>query len=226
PVVQPARAPREGQPAGVQAGRPEAPTPGMPNVARPANGDIPNAPRFANGGTPQASGNPIPHQAFATGNGVPHPPEANNARSGIGQARAADAPSSPTWMQPHTPMERQRPAPPTALHAAGQNALPPVRSAAVPHPDGVPAPQGIQPGGRNEAPRALPQPQPDHTAQIPQPQPERAAPAPQPRPDFAQPAPPREVAPPRVNEYRPPAPAVHDVPRPQPQAPRMEPRPQ
>ncbi|TXG24039.1 hypothetical protein FU139_05325, partial [Burkholderia territorii] len=46
-----------------------------------------------------------------------------------------------------------------------------------------------------------------------------------PRPEFAQPAPRREVAPPRVNEYRPPAPAVHEMPRPQPQAPRMEPRP-
>lgn len=242
PVVQPAHASREGQPAGEQAARPGAPTPGMSNVARPPNGENPNAPRFANGGTPPAPGNPMPHQAFSPGNGVPHPPGANNVPAATGNAHAANAPS-PVWMQPHTPMARQRADSPTALHAAGQNALPPVRSAAAPHPDGVPTPQGVQPGGRNEAPRALPQPRADDTAQIqqprphpdfqtpawhaqPQPQPERAAPAPQPRPDFAQPAPHREVAPPRVNEYRPPAPAVHDVPRPQPQAPHMEPRPQ
>ncbi|WP_244135578.1 DUF6600 domain-containing protein [Burkholderia seminalis] len=243
PVVQPTRAPREGQPPAVQAGRPGAPgtpMPGVPNAGRPANGETPNAPHFANGGMPQAPGNATPHQAFGSGNGVPHPPIASNTPPGIGNAHAPQAPS-PAWMQPHTPMERQRPAPPSALHAAGQNALPPVRSAAVPHPEGVPTPQGMQPGSRNDAPRALPQPRVDNTAQIPQPrprsdfptpgqhgqpQPERAAPAPQPRPEFAQPAPHREVAPPRVNEYRPPAPAVHDMPRPQPQAPRMEPRPQ
>ena len=169
---------------------------------------------------PQAPGNPVPHQAFGPGNGVPHPPVANNGPAAIGNARAAETPS-PAWMQPHAPMERQRPAPPTALHAAGQNALPPVRSAAVPHPEGVPTPQGAQPGSRNEAPRALPQPRLDSTAQIPQPrprpdfqspaqhgqsQPERAAPAPQPHAEFAQPAPHREIAPPRVNEYHPPAP--------------------
>ncbi|KWF93945.1 hypothetical protein WL93_09230 [Burkholderia diffusa] len=237
PVVQPAHAPRDGQPAPAPAltARPGASMPIMPNGARPTNGEAPNAPRFANGATPPAPGNPAPHQTLGAGNGVPHPPTAANAPTGRDSTHAAAA---PVWMQPHTPMERQRPTPPTALHAAGQNALPPVHGAApVPHPEAAP---GAQPGGRQETPRALPQPRPDTTAQIPQPRPrpdftapaqhaqprpERAAPAPQPRPEFAQPAPRREVAPPRVNEYRPPAPAVHEMPRPQPQAPRMEPRP-
>ncbi|WP_175907387.1 DUF6600 domain-containing protein [Burkholderia sp. BCC1640] len=239
PVVQPAHAPRDGQPAPAQAqaARPGAPMPIMPNGARPMNGEGPNAPRVANGATPQAPGNPAPHQAPGAGNGVPHPPTAVNAPTGHDNTHAAAAPA-PAWMQPHTPMERQRPTPPTALHAAGQNALPPVRSAAaVPHPE---AAHGTQPDARQETPRALPQPRIDTTAQIPQPRPrpdfaapaqhaqprpERATPTPQPRPEYAQPAPRREVAPPRVNEYRPPAPAVHDMPRPQPQAPRMEPRP-
>ncbi|WP_322040313.1 DUF6600 domain-containing protein [Burkholderia diffusa] len=237
PVVQPAHAPRDGQPAPAQAARPGAPMPIMPNGARPINGEGPNAPRVANGATPQAPGNPAPHQAPGAGNGVPHPPTAVNAPTGHDNTHAAAAPA-PAWMQPHTPMERQRPTPPTALHAAGQNALPPVRSAtAVPHPE---AAHGTQPDVRQETPRALPQPRIDTTAQIPQPRPrpdfaapaqhaqprpERATPTPQPRPEYAQPAPRREVAPPRVNEYRPPAPAVHDMPRPQPQAPRMEPRP-
>ncbi|WP_321850085.1 DUF6600 domain-containing protein [Burkholderia diffusa] len=237
PVVQPAHAPRDGQPAPAQAARPGAPMPIMPNGARPMNGEGPNAPRVANGATPQAPGNPAPHQAPGAGSGVPHPPTAVNAPTGHDNTHAAAAPA-PAWMQPHTPMERQRPTPPTALHAAGQNALPPVRSAAaVPHPE---AAHGTQPDARQETPRALPQPRIDTTAQIPQPRPrpdfaapaqhaqprpERATPTPQPRPEYAQPAPRREVAPPRVNEYRPPAPAVHDMPRPQPQAPRMEPRP-
>ncbi|WP_063548625.1 DUF6600 domain-containing protein [Burkholderia territorii] len=239
PVVQPAHAPRDGQPAPAQAlaARPGAPMPIMPNGARTMNGEAPNAPRFANGATPPAPGNPAAHQALGVGNGVPHPPTAANAQIGHDSTHAAAAPA-PAWMQPHTPMERQRATPPTALHAAGQNALPPVRGAApVPHPGAAPdAPAG----GRQETPRALPQPRLDTTAQIPQPRPrpdfaappqhaqlrpERAAPTPQPRPEFAQPAPRREVAPPRVNEYRPPAPAVHEMPRPQPQAPRMEPRP-
>ncbi|KUY51414.1 DUF6600 domain-containing protein [Burkholderia sp. RF2-non_BP3] len=241
PVVQPAHALRDGQPAPAQAeaqaARPGAPMPIMPNGVRAMNGEAPNAPRVANGATPQAPGNPAPHQAPGAGNGVPHPPTAVNAPTGNDNTHAAAAPA-PAWMQPHTPMERQRPTPPTALHAAGQNALPPVRSAAaVPHPE---AAHGTQPDARQETPRALPQPRIDTTAQIPQPRPrpdfaapaqhaqprpERAAPTPQPRPEYAQPAPRREVAPPRVNEYRPPAPAVHDMPRPQPQAPRMEPRP-
>ncbi|KWO58963.1 DUF6600 domain-containing protein [Burkholderia territorii] len=239
PVVQPAHASRDGQPAPAQAlaARPGAPMPIGPNGARPMNGETPNAPRFANGATPQAPGNPAAHQAPGVGNGVPHPPMAVNAPTGRDSAHAVAAPA-PAWMQPHTPMERQRATPPTALHAAGQNALPPVRGAApVPHPEATP---GAPLGGRQETPRALPQPRLDTTAQIAQPRPrpdfaapaqhaqprpERAAPAPQPRPEFAQPAPRREVAPPRVNEYRPPAPAVHEMPRPQPQAPRMEPRP-
>lgn len=237
PVVQPAHAPHEGQPALTQAARPGAPTPVVPNGARPMNAEAPNAPRFANGAMPQAPGNSAPRQALSPGNGVPHPPTAGNEPTGHDNAHAAAAPA-PAWMQPHTPMERQRPTPPSALHAAGQNALPPVRSAApVPHPEGVP---GTQPGGHQETPRARPQPRLDTTAQIPQPRPrpdfptpaqpaqprpERAAPAPQPRPELAQPAPHREVAPPHVNEYRPPAPAAHEMPRPQPQAPRMEPRP-
>ncbi len=237
PVVQPAHAPHEGQPALTQAARPGAPTPVVPNGARPMNTEAPNAPRFANGAMPQAPGNSAPHQALSPGNGVPHPPMAGNEPTGHDNAHAAAAPA-PAWMQPHTPMERQRPTPPSALHAAGQNALPPVRSAAlVRHPEGAP---GTQPGGHQETPRARPQPRLDTTAQIPQPRPrpdfptpaqpaqprpERAAPAPQPRPELAQPAPHREVAPPHVNEYRPPAPAAHEMPRPQPQAPRMEPRP-
>ncbi|KWH13590.1 hypothetical protein WT59_15625 [Burkholderia territorii] len=239
PVVQPAHASRDGQPAPAQAlaARPGAPMPIGPNGARPMNGETPNAPRFANGAPPQAPGNPAAHQAPGVGNGVPHPPMAVNAPTGRDSAHAVAAPA-PAWMQPHTPMERQRATPPTALHAAGQNALPPVRGATpVPHPEATP---GAPLGGRQETPRALPQPRLDTTAQIAQPRPrpdfaapaqhaqprpERAAPAPQPRPEFAQPAPRREVAPPRVNEYRPPAPAVHEMPRPQPQAPRMEPRP-
>nr|WP_057928079.1 DUF6600 domain-containing protein [Burkholderia ambifaria] len=237
PVVQPAHAPHEGQPAPTQAARPGAPMPLVQNGMRPMNGEAPNAPRFANGATPQAPGNPAPHQALGPGNGVPHPPTAGNEPAPRDNAHAAAAPA-PAWMQPHTPMERQRATPPTALHAAGQNALPPVRGAApVPHQEGAPV---TQPGGRQETPRASPQPRPDTTAQIPQPRPrpdfptpaqhaqprpERTAPAPQPRPEFAQPAPHREVAPPRVNEYRPPAHVAHEMPRPQPQAPRMEPRP-
>lgn len=235
PVVQPAQAPRDGQPA--QAARPGAPMSVVPSGARPMNGEAPNAPRFANGAMPQAPGNPAPHQALGPGNGVPHPPTAANEPAGRDNTHAAAAPA-PAWMQPHTPMERQRPTPPTALHAAGQNALPPVRSAApAQHPEATP---GTQSGGQQETPRTLPQPRLETTAQIPQPRPrpdfaapaqhaqprpEQTAPAPQPRPEFAQPAPRREVAPPHVNEYRPPAPAVHDMPRPQPQAPRMEPRP-
>jgi len=237
PVVQPAHAPHDGQPAPAQAARPGEPMPAVANLARPMNGEAPNAPRVANGATPQAPGNPAPHAESGPGNGVPHPPTAANEPTGHDNPHAAATPA-PAWMQPHTPMERQRPTPPTALHDAGQNALPPVRSAApAPHPEGAP---GTSSGDRRETPRALPQPRLDTTAQIAQPRPrpdfaapaqhaqprpERAAPAPQPRPEFAQPAPHREVAPPRANEYRPPAPAVHEMPRPQPQAPRMEPRP-
>ncbi|QQK03575.1 DUF6600 domain-containing protein [Burkholderia anthina] len=236
PVVQPAHAPREGQPARIQAQAPAA-RPGMPmkvmaNVARPANGTAPDAARFANDGASQPPGRETPHSAFAPGNPVPHPPTAGSGPDERGTPHAA------AWMQPHTAMERQRPTPPTALHAAGQNALPPVRSAApVPHPENTP---GTQPGMRQEMPRALPQPRLDTTAQIPQPRPrpdfaapaqhsqprpERAAPALQSRPEFARPTQHHEVAPPRVNEYRPPAPAVHPMPRPQPPAPRIEPRP-
>lgn len=241
PVVQPAHAPREGQPAQAQApaqaARPGLPMQAMANVARPANGAAPDAARFADGGTPQQPGRAAPHSAFAPGNAVPHPPTAGNGPDERGTPHAAATPA-PVWMQPHTPMERQRPMAPAALHAAGQNALPPVRSAApVPHPENTP---GNQPGIRQGLPRALPQPRLDTTAQIPQPRPrpdfavpaqhaqprpERAIPAPQPHPEFAQPVPRHEVAQPRVNEYRPPAPAVHSMPRPQPQAPRMEPRP-
>jgi hypothetical protein len=255
PVVQPARAPREDRPAPAQAqaarpgepmagipngARPGAPMPAIPNGARPMNGAAPGAPspRVPDGTAPRAPGSSMPHPAFGAGNGVPHPPAAANVPNGHDDPHAAAAPA-PVWMQPHTPMERQRPTPPAALHAAGQNALPPVRSAApVPHPEGAP---GTQPGGRQETPRALPQPRLDTTAQLEQPRPrpdfaapaqhaqprpERAVPAPQPRPEFAEPAPHREVAPPHANEYRPPAPVAREMPRPQPQAPRMEPRPQ
>ncbi|WP_041490680.1 DUF6600 domain-containing protein [Burkholderia cepacia] len=239
PVVQPARAPREGEPAPAQTARPGAPMPAVPNIARPMNGQAPDASRFANGAAPQVPppGTQAPHAALSPGNGVPHPPMAGNEPPAHDNPHAAAAPA-PAWMQPHTPMDRQHPTPPSALHAAGQNALPPVRSAALaPHQEGAP---GTPPDGRQETPRALPQPRLDTTAQIPQPRPrpdlptpaqqaqprpDRTAPAPQPRPEFAQPAPRREVAPPRANEYHPPAPAVHEMPRPQPPAPRMEPRP-
>jgi len=267
PVVQPAHTPHEGQPAAAQAqaarpgvpvaaipngarpgapmaaiangARPGAPMPAVPNGARATNGETLNAPspRVPDGAAPRAPGNSAPHAVFDAGNGVPHPPAAANVPNGRDTAHAAATPA-PVWMQPHTPMERQRPTPPAALHAAGQNALPPVRGAApAPHPEGAP---GTQPGVRQETPRALPQPRLDTTAQIEQPRPrpdfaapaqpvqprpERAAPAPQPRPEFAQPAPHREVAPPHANEYRPPAPVAHEMPRPQPQAPRVEPRP-
>ncbi|WP_175764434.1 DUF6600 domain-containing protein [Burkholderia latens] len=253
PVVQPAHAPREGQPVAAQAqaarpgapmaaiangARPDAPMPAAPNGARPMNGEAFNAPspHVRDGAASRAPGNATPHPAFDGANGVPHPPAAANASNGHDAAHAAAAPA-PVWMQPHTPMERQRPTPPSALHAAAQNSLPPARAAApVAHAEGAP---GAQSGARQETPRAQPQPRVDTTAQIDQPRPrpdfpapaqaaptrrERAAPAPQPRPEFAQPAPHREIAPPRTNEYRPPAPAARDMPRPQPQAPRMEPR--
>ncbi|AFJ85346.1 hypothetical protein MYA_0979 [Burkholderia sp. KJ006] len=254
PVVQPAHGATAGQPAAgmAQAARPGVPTPnarmpgapepgarsepapGMPNGERTPNAAAPNAAHFANGAAAQAPG-PAQHQAVGAGNGAPHPPTAGNSPAAHDGAHAAAAPA-PVWMQPHTPMDRQRPNPPTALHAAGQNALPPVRAAApTPRPQ---TPAGAQPGERQPTPHEAPQPRFDTSAQMQQPRPhadfaapaqhgqpraERPAPAPQPRADFAQPAPHREVAPPHVSEYRPPAPVVHEMPRPQP-APRMEPR--
>ncbi len=246
PVVQPAHAPRDAhagpaaqRPAQVGGPAPNAPAPTMPNAARAANGAAPPSRVIGANATPQGPDNRTPHSAFGPGNGVPHPPVAINSPTGPGNAHAGTAPA-PTWMQPHTPMERQRSAAPAAPHAAGPNALPAVR-------DGAPAPHwkptAAAPNGaldtHRERARAVPQPQVDTTAQLAQPRPrrdfpapaepsqrrpERTAPAPQPRPEFVQPAPHREVPPPRGTDYRPPAPVPHDAPRPQPQAPRMEPR--
>ncbi|TCW86730.1 hypothetical protein C5O80_01825 [Burkholderia sp. SRS-46] len=215
------------------------------NAPHPLNGETPNAPHFANGAAPDA---PRPMNgdgpnAARLANGVPHPPSFDNAPGARGDNRAAVAAApSPAWMQPHAPLDHQRAgfAPsgaPTATHPAGQNALPPVRSAAtpptVPRPDAATA----EPPRAAPSPRALPNPHADMTAQAPQPRPDfappaqhgqprpdNAAPAPRPRADYAPPAPRQDVAPPRANDYRPPAP-VHEAPRPQPAAPRMEPRP-
>ncbi|KVO55100.1 DUF6600 domain-containing protein [Burkholderia stagnalis] len=218
-----------------------------PNAPRPLNGEAPNAPHFANGAAPNAprSMNGGDQNAARVTNGVPHPPSFDNAPGAHGDNRlvAAQSPSpSPAWMQPHAPLDRQHAgfAPsgaPTATHPAGQNALPPVRSATpapAPHPD---AANAEQPPRGTPSPRALPNPRTDMTAQAPQPRPDfvppaqhgqsrpdNAAPAPRPHADYAPPAPRHDVAPPHVNDYRPPAPA-RETPRPQP-APRMEPRPQ
>ena len=215
-----------------------------PNAPRPLNGEAPNDPHLANGAAPNAprptnGGGP---NAARLANGVPQPPSFDNAPGAHGDNHlvAAQSPSpSPAWMQPHAPLDRQRAgfAPsgaPTATHPAGQNALPPVRSATpAPHPDAATAepPRGMP------SPRALPNPRTDMTAQAPQPRPDfvppaqhgqsrpdNAATAPRPHADYAPPAPRQDVAPPRVNDYPPPAPA-REAPRPQP-APRMEPRPQ
>ncbi|KVC65447.1 DUF6600 domain-containing protein [Burkholderia stagnalis] len=218
-----------------------------PNAPRPLNGEAPNAPHFANGAAPNAprSMNGGDQNAARVTNGVPHPPSFDNAPGAHGDNRlvAAQSPSpSPAWMQPHAPLDRQHAgfAPsgaPTATHPAGQNALPPVRSATpapAPHPD---AANAEQPPRGTPSPRALPNPRTDMTAQAPQPRPDfvppaqhgqsrpdNAAPAPRPHADYAPPAPRHDVAPPYVNDYRPPAPA-RETPRPQP-APHMEPRPQ
>ncbi|KVD87689.1 hypothetical protein WS63_17635 [Burkholderia stagnalis] len=218
-----------------------------PNAPHPLNGEAPNAPHFANGAAPNAprSMNGGDQNAARVTNGVPHPPSFDNAPGAHGDNRlvAAQSPSpSPAWMQPHAPLDRQHAgfAPsgaPTATHPAGQNALPPVRSATpapAPHPD---AANAEQPPRGTPSPRALPNPRTDMTAQAPQPRPDfvppaqhgqsrpdNAAPAPRPHADYAPPAPRHDVAPPHVNDYRPPAPA-RETPRPQP-APRMEPRPQ
>ncbi|KWH35088.1 DUF6600 domain-containing protein [Burkholderia stagnalis] len=216
-----------------------------PNAPRPLNGEAPNAPHFENGAAPDAprSMNGGDQNAARVTNGVPHPPSFDNAPGAHGDNRlvAARSPSpSPAWMQPHAPLDRQHAgfAPsgaPTATHPAGQNALPPVRSATpAPHPD---AANAEQPPRGTPSPRALPNPRTDMTAEAPQPRPDfvppaqhgqsrpdNAAPAPRPHADYAPPAPRHDVAPPHVNDYRPPAPA-REAPRPQP-APRMEPRPQ
>ena len=215
-----------------------------PNAPRPLNGEAPNDPHLANGAAPNAprptnGGGP---NAARLANGVPQPPSFDNAPGAHGDNHlvAAQSPSpSPAWMQPHAPLDRQRAgfAPsgaPTATHPAGQNALPPVRSATpAPHPDAATA----EPPRGTPSPRALPNPRTDMTAQAQQPRPDfvppaqhgqsrpdNAATAPRPHADYAPPAPRQDVAPPRVNDYRPPAPA-REAPRPQP-APRMEPRPQ
>ena len=198
----------------------------------------PNAPRFANGGMPQAPGNPVPHQAFRLA--MASASAGREQRSGghrectcsrdavtrVDAAARTDGTSTPCSAD-RAPRGRT-------------NALPPVRSAAVPHPEGVPTPQGAQPGSRNEAPRALPQPRLDSTAQIPQP---RRAPISSRRPSMDnrnrngrhlhRNRTPNSRNRRRIAKSRRPCeqvpsagPAMHDMPRPQPQAPRMDPRPQ
>ncbi|KVX19918.1 hypothetical protein WL03_08015 [Burkholderia ubonensis] len=265
-VVQPTHAQAEGQPGAAHAGPsgPSGPSGlaaagvgaaaaglgagalmGAMHGGHPANGEPAHAPHLMNGAAPNAPAGQ--HAAAAPAPGVPHPPSFGNApelRGGARVAQAAPAPS-PAWMQPHPPIDRQRAAPgssgaPTATHPAGQNALPPVRSAMQPpRPDAAPAP-AARPAETAPTPRALPNPRADLAAPTPQPRPDfstpaqhgqprpdDATPAPRPRGDYAPPAPRQDVAPPRANEYRPPAPA-REAPRQQPPAMQMQalPRPQ
>ncbi|WP_179402573.1 DUF6600 domain-containing protein [Burkholderia guangdongensis] len=202
PVVQPSRAPE---------GRPGTPAPAFGAAQRLGNGALPNVPRPMNGEAPRANVAP----------GLPHPPALGNAP----EAHAQMSSPSPSWMQPHAPIERQRAqsgpsGAPQTLHPPGQNALPPVRSAApempAPRQAEIPHPQ---PHADYSAPRPQPQPRPDYSA-----------PAPRPRPEYSAPAPRPEYSPPRM-EPRPsmPAPrmeAPHPAPAPRMEAPRMEaPRP-
>ncbi|PRE57691.1 DUF6600 domain-containing protein [Burkholderia multivorans] len=259
PVVHPAprnatAAPGAGAPMPAQAGRPGVPGavafvgPHGPNASNGPNGARPAVdgramPPAANGDAAHPPGNAQARAAFAGAGAVPHPPAtaagvADAARGG----QPAAARQQPAWMQPHTPLARQRPTPAPAATAAlpggGENAAPPLHGVAQPPqaqhaPDARQAPE--QSTARHEAPRTsaqaplqtaqIPQPRPDFREPArhaqPQPQPERAVPAPRPQREFAQPAPHHEAAPPRANEFRPPA-VAREVPRPQPPAPRME----
>ncbi|KOE25894.1 DUF6600 domain-containing protein [Burkholderia multivorans] len=253
PIVHPAprnatAAPGAAAPMPAQAGRPGVPGavafvgPHGPNGARPAV-DGHAIPPAANGDAAHAPGSAQARAAFAGAGAVPHPPAtaAGVADAAHGGQPAATRPE-PAWMQPHTPLARQRPTPApaatAALPGAGEHAAPPLHGVAQPAqaqhaPDARQAPE--QSNARREAPRTsaqpplqtaqIPQPRPDFREPArhaqPQPQPERAVPAPRPQREFAQPAPRHDAAPPRANEFRPPA-VAREMPRPQPPAPRME----
>ncbi|MCA8316419.1 hypothetical protein LGN43_19250 [Burkholderia multivorans] len=259
PVVHPAprnatAAPGAGAPMPAQAGRPGVPGavafvgPHGPNASDGPNGARPAVdgramPLAANGDAAHPPGNAQARAAFAGAGAVPHPPA---TAAGVADAAHGGQPAAarqgPAWMQPHTPLARQRPTPApaatAALPGAGEHAAPPLHGVAQPPqaqhaPDARQAPE--QSTARHEAPRTsaqaplqtaqIPQPRPDFHEPArhaqPQPQPERAVPAPRPQREFAQPAPHHEAAPPRANEFRPPA-VAREVPRPQPPAPRME----
>ncbi|HDR9289657.1 TPA: hypothetical protein QDB46_004830 [Burkholderia multivorans] len=241
-------APGAAAPMPAQAGRPGVPGavafvgPHGPNGARPVvEGHA--MPPAANGDAAHAPGSAQARAAFAGAGAVPHPPAtaAGVADAAHGGQPAAARPE-PAWMQPHTPLVRQRPTPApaatAALPGAGGHAAPPLHGVAQPAqaqhaPDARQAPE--QSNARREAPRTsaqpplqtaqIPQPRPDFREPArhaqPQPQPERAVPAPRPQREFAQPAPRHDAAPPRANEFRPPA-VAREMPRPQPPAPRME----
>ncbi|MCO1371648.1 hypothetical protein L0Z42_14030 [Burkholderia multivorans] len=241
PLVHPAPRNATAAPMPPQAGRPGVPGavafvgPHGPNGARPA-ADGRAMPPAANGDAAHAPGNAQARAAFAGAGAVPHPPA-----TAAGVIDAAHG-GQPAWMQPHTPLARQRPTPApaatAALPGAGEHATPPIHGVTQPPqaqrvPDARQAPE--QSITRREAPRTstqpplqtaqIPQPRPDFREPArhaqPQPQPERAVPAPRPQRDFAQPVPHHEAAPPRANEFRPPA-VAREMPRPQPPAPRME----
>ncbi|MBU9133556.1 hypothetical protein KTD17_11190 [Burkholderia multivorans] len=248
PLVHPAPRNATAAPMPPQAGRPGVPGavafagPNGPNGARSAV-DGRAMPPAANGAAAHAPGNAQARAAFAGAGAVPHPPA---TAAGVIDAAHGGQPvaarQEPVWMQPHTPLARQRPTPApaatAALPGAGEHATPPLHGVTQPPqpqrvPDARQAPE--QSITRREAPRTSTQP-PLQTAQIPQPrpgfreparhaqpqpQPEHAVPAPRPQRDFAQPAPHHEAAPPRANEFRPPA-VPREMPRPQPPAPRME----
>ncbi|HEF4735979.1 DUF6600 domain-containing protein [Burkholderia multivorans] len=259
PIVHPAprnatAAPGAGAPMPAQAGRPGVPGavafvgPHGPNASNGPNGARPAVdgramPPAANGDAAHPPGNAQARAAFAGAGAVPHPPA---TAAGVADAahggQAAAARQEPAWMQPHTPLARQRPTPApaatAALQGAGEHAAAPLHGVAQPPqaqhaPDARQAPE--QSIARHEAPRTsaqaplqtaqIPQPRPDFHEPArhaqPQPQPERAVPAPRPQRDFAQPAPHHEAAPPHANEFRPPA-VPREMPRPQPPAPRME----
>ncbi|PRF76569.1 hypothetical protein C6Q12_12745 [Burkholderia multivorans] len=253
PLVHPAprnatAAPGAAAPMPAQAGRPGAPGavafvgPHGSNGARPAV-DGRAMPPAANGAAAHAPGNAQARAAFAGAGAVPRPPAtAAGVIDAMHGGQPAAARQEPAWMQPHTPLARQRPTPApaatAALPGAGEHATPPLHGVTQPRqaqrvPDARQAPE--QSITRREAPSTstqaplqtaqIPQPRPDFREPArhaqPQPQPERAVPAPRPQREFAQPAPHHEAAPPRANEFRPPA-VAREVPRQQPPAPRME----
>ncbi|WP_261529297.1 DUF6600 domain-containing protein [Burkholderia multivorans] len=248
PLVHPAPRNATAAPMPPQAGRPGVPGavafvgPHGPNGARPA-ADGRTMPPAANGDAAHAPGKAQARAAFAGAGAVPHPPA---TAAGVIDAAHGVQPTAarqePAWMQPHTPLARQRPTPApaatAALPGAGEHATPPLHGVTQPPqaqrvPDTRQAPE--QSNARREAPSTstqaplqtaqIPQPRPDFREPArhaqPQPQPERAVPAPRPQREFAQPAPHHEAAPPRANEFRPPA-VAREMPRPQPPAPRME----
>ncbi|MBU9545575.1 hypothetical protein LGM48_09080 [Burkholderia multivorans] len=254
PLVHPAPRNATAAPMPPQAGRPGVPGavafvgPHGPNASNGPNGARPAVdgramPPAANGAAAHAPGNAQARAALAGAGAVPHPPA---TAAGVIDAAHGGQPTAarqePAWMQPHTPLARQRPTPApaatAALPGAGEHATPPIHGVTQPPqaqrvPDARQAPE--QSITRREAPRTstqpplqtaqIPQPRPDFREPArhaqPQPQPERAVPAPRPQRDFAQPTPHHEAAPPRANEFRPPA-VAREMPRPQPPAPRME----